>query len=135
VYPKGTTNFNEVLSSVVNQYISINSLSGCTTSSISSQWFVNIVFNNVEVYNELFFEGTGWNSVDCGTPLESSSPCDTQWLTNLTDGLDSLQTLGLDYYFNGDNTTVTIFNTNCANQNLGWNVKINVGLTFAISCL
>jgi hypothetical protein len=135
VYPKGTTNFNEVLNSVVNQYISDNELIGCSTSSISSQWFVNIVFNNVEVYNELFFEGTGWNSVDCGTPLQSSSPCNTQWLTNLRYGLESLQTLGLDYYFNDDNTTVTIFNTNCANKNLGWTVKINVGLTFAISCL
>jgi len=52
----------------------------------------------------------------------------------LTNSLDNLLPLGLDYYFNNDNTMVTVFNSNCSNKDLGWNIKINVGINFTISC-
>ena len=129
VYPFGgkVSNFNGVLSSVVRSYVISNELVNCNNTSVVSQWYVNITFNNVLIVNDWFFNGVGVNST-------LSAPTNEQWVTSLRYSLDSLLPRGLDYYFNATNTTVTIFNTNCADKDLGWNIKIDVGINFTISC-
>lgn len=129
VYPFGgkVSNFNGVLNSVVRTYVVNNELFDCNNSSVTSQWYVDITFNNVLIIHNWFFDGVGVNST-------LSAPTNQQWVTSLRYSLDSLLPRGLDYYFNATNTTVTIFNTNCADKDLGWNIKIDVGINFTISC-
>jgi hypothetical protein len=129
VYPFGgnVSNFNGVLNSVVSSYIGDNDLINCTNSSIKSQWYVNVTFNNTLIINDWFFSGSGLNET-------FSAPTNEKWVTSLRYSLDGLLPRGLDYYFNETYTTVTIFNTNCADKNLGWNIKIDVGINFTISC-
>jgi hypothetical protein len=121
------SDFNGVLNSVVNRYISNNELVDCSSTSVISQWYVNITFNNTLIINDWFFSGSGVNST-------ISAPTNEKWVTSLRYSLNGLLTKGLDYYFNATNTTVTIFNTNCVDKNLGWNIKIDVGINFTISC-
>jgi hypothetical protein len=129
VYPFGgnVSNFNGVLNSVVNSYIGDNELINCTNSSIKSQWYVNVTFNNTLIINDWFFSGSALNET-------FSAPTNQKWVTSLRYSLDGLLPRGLDYYFNEAYTTVTIFNTNCADKDLGWNIKIDVGINFTISC-
>jgi hypothetical protein len=94
---------------------------------VNSQWYVNVTFNDTLIINDWFFSGSGVNST-------ISAPTNEKWVTSLRYSLNGLLTRGLDYYFNETYTTVTIFNTNCADKDLGWNIKIDVGINFTISC-
>jgi hypothetical protein len=129
VYPFGgrVSNFNGVLNSVINSYTVDNELVDCESSSVISQWYVNVTFNDTLIINDWFFSGSAVNQI-------YSAPTNEKWVTSLRYSLNGLLTMGLDYYFNETYTTVTIFNTNCADKDLGWNIKIDVGINFTISC-
>ena len=129
VYPFGgkVSNFNGVLNSVINSYIKNNELDNCDNTSVTSQWYVDVTFNDVLIIHDWFFSGSAVNQI-------YSVPTNEKWVTSLRYSLDGLLPRGLDYYFNEDYTTVTIFNTNCANKDLGWTIKIDVGINFIISC-
>jgi hypothetical protein len=121
------SNFNGVLNSVITSYIKNNGLVNCENTSVTSQWYVNVTFNDTLIINDWFFSGSAVNQT-------YSAPTNEKWVTSLRYSLDGLLPRGLDYYFNEDYTTVTIFNTNCANKDLGWTIKIDVGINFTISC-
>ena len=129
VYPFGgkVSNFNGVLNSVITSYIKNNGLVNCENTSVTSQWYVNVTFNDTLIINDWFFSGSAVNQT-------YSAPTNEKWVTSLRYSLDGLLPRGLDYYFNEDYTTVTIFNTNCVNKDLGWTIKIDVGINFIISC-
>jgi len=64
VYPFGgkVSNFNGVLNSVISNYTTNNELVDCVSTSVISQWYVNITFNDVLIISNLFFDGVGVNS-------------------------------------------------------------------------
>jgi hypothetical protein len=144
-------NFNNVLASVINNWL--NPASGvvleasCDVNTTNSEWFVDININGSNIIQYPFFNGTGYNSISCGTePVtqtsNSSSPCVSLWETALDDSLAQLISLGYDYayeYSDGQNmgdppTKVRIWNINCSSNPIIDKIQIRVGVQFTMSC-
>jgi hypothetical protein len=144
-------NFNNVLASVINNWL--NPASGvvlaasCNVNTTNSEWFVDININGSNIIQYPFFNGTGYNSISCGTePVtqtsNSSSPCVSLWETALDDSLAQLISLGYDYayeYSDGQNmgdppTKVRIWNINCSSKPIIDKIQIRVGVQFTMSC-
>jgi len=149
-YPNGVDElgFNLVLTDVIENWV-INEIgfdlnnSGCDTTTINSDWFVDLNINGT-ILQHLFFVGVGYNSIDCGT-IFSSSPCLSDWDTALDNCLQRIITLGYDYRYetinntpiSGDDTNavlVRIWNTNCSTTPLVETLSISVGINFNITC-
>jgi hypothetical protein len=121
--------FAGVLGYTLNQYLTDNgySLENCETSSLNSEWFVDIRLNDVVVVQNSFFNGVGYSNPSL------SYPDNTTWEIALMSALDDLKIYGYDYYLT-DNGTVVIFNSICSENDSGTNLKINVGINFEIIC-
>jgi len=149
-YPNGVDElgFNLVLADVIENWV-INEIgfdlnnSGCDTTTINSDWFVDLNINGT-ILQYPFFVGVGYNSIDCGT-IFSSSPCLSDWDTALDNCLQQIITLGYDYRYetinntpiSGDDTNavlVRIWNTNCSTTPLVETLSISVGINFNITC-
>ena len=132
IYPWDTTpaiqNFGGVLNIVLNNYLNANgyNIMNCDQTSISTEWYVNIKFNENLIVNYKFFDGVGLNS-----PL--STPTPTQWLDALNSQLDELLNYGLNYVILDNNLSIT--NLTCNNFVLGNEFELNVGINFDISCI
>ena len=151
-YPKGVDElgFNLVLTGLIENWFNnqnsggINlDTSGCDTNSITSEWFVDLNINGT-ILQYPFFNGIGYNTIDCGT-IFSSSPCISDWNTALDNSLQQIISLGYDYRYetmtnnitNGDNieaVLVRVWNTNCSVNPLDDTIYINVGINFNITC-
>jgi hypothetical protein len=149
-YPNGVDElgFNLVLTDVIENWV-INEIgfdlnnSGCDTTTINSDWFVDLNINGT-ILQYPFFVGVGYNSIDCGT-IFSSGPCLSDWDTALDNCLQQIITLGYDYRYetinntpiSGDDTNavlVRIWNTNCSTTPLVETLSISVGINFNITC-
>lgn len=131
IYPWDTTpsiqNFGGVLNIVLTNYLNANgyNIINCDQTSISTEWYVNIKFNGVNIINYKFFDGVGLN-------LSLSSPTAAQWLSALNSQLDELLNYGLNYVILDNNLSVT--NLTCDNFVLGNEFELNVGINFDIAC-
>jgi hypothetical protein len=150
VYPWGksptVTSFDGVLGDVLNKYLKNhgypNGISDCGetgTSSLNSQWFVEILLNDVVLIRNFFFNGVGYATNLSPCVEGTSSPCSSLWYSSLKIALDDLKDYGYDYYFsdtNKDNMDdeVNIYNLICDVPRTGMNFKLNVGINFNILC-
>lgn len=130
IYPWGgdpsVTSFGVVL----NQLLQDNNFTGptCSLNTLITTWYVDLILNgNVLAHNE-FFTGYG-NS----NPI-ASYPSQSDWLTALGDSLSDLQSEGLGYVIN-ENDTVTIYNNNCIPLSVTQDFRIDVGINFNLLCL
>jgi hypothetical protein len=129
-YNSGTiVNFNGLLGYVINNYLTSNgqSLNDCQLNTLKTEWFVNIVIDNITVVNLPFFSGVGYVDSILGSPTISN------WDNALVVALNDLKNYGYDYYFT-NNETVVIYNTVCSTSDVGLNFKLNVGINFNITC-
>lgn len=100
----------------------------CNINSLISTWYVDLILNgNILVHNE-FFTGYG-NS----NPI-ASYPSQSDWLNALETSLTNLQSEGLNYVINNDDT-VTVYNGNCIPLSVTQDFKIDVGINFNLLCL
>ena len=127
VYPN--TQFNGVLGTVLNAYLNDNgyNLSGCSATTLSSEWFVELYIDNSLKISLPFFNGVGY------TLPEISSPSNSVWYQALLIALDDLETFGYDYYIT-DSGNVAIYNIICDVSRIGVNFEIKVGINFNILC-
>jgi hypothetical protein len=144
--------FDLVLSDVVNN--SLNPplgptpvLFNCDFNSISSQWFVDIRINGVNIPQSPFFYGAGlYNTPNCVLHnITDSYPCLNDWNYSLDQTLQQMISLGYDYryedmsgnilgYEDSNAVMVRIWDTNCSSTQIMKTITINVGVQFNIVC-
>lgn len=118
----GINNFQSILTNAINTSINNSGyqISDCIMNTLSTQWYVNIKLDNVELFNEYFFSGFGQNDY----------PTNEQWFNAVENTLLYLYQYDLQHSLNGSNLTVS--NIGCQNlypdSVFEVNIKINVDL-------
>ena len=129
IYPWGSnptvTSFAVVLNSLLQSQGYI--LPGCDLNSLESTWYIDLVLNGNTLVHDEFFTGYGNTS-----PI-ASYPSQNDWITALESSLSNLQSEGLNYVIN-TNDTVTVYNGNCIPLSVTQDFKINVGINFNLLC-
>jgi hypothetical protein len=130
----GTGNFQQtfavVLGNVLNAYldsISTN-LNDCILNTLVSNWFVEIKIDGDIVYSQPFFTGYGF------TDPNFSVPQDQDWIDGVTNGMNSLDSMGYDYILNYEENKLFVYNQICSSNDVGINFELNIGINFTISC-
>jgi len=120
--------FDGILGTVLNTYLnSIGySLNQCQLNTLTSEWFVVVQIDNVQVVSYPAYYGVGYTG-----PL--SSPSTSEWDFALNLALSNLDSLGYGYYF-GTTDDVIIYDMSCSKDKVGVNIKIDVGINFNIFC-
>jgi hypothetical protein len=123
------SNLSSILNNRLNNYLTSQGLTttDCILSTLKSTWFVDLRFNDVPVVTESFFNGIGYNTPGL------SNPTTTDWDNALVTALDSLSSLGYDYYLTNEDTII-IYGTVCGLDLNDLNFKLNVGINFNILC-
>ena len=119
------TNFGSVLSQVLVNYI--GSLNGCNLNGLTTEWIIDLSYNNVVVVSLPFFNGVAFTFPGISFPTTSD------WNTALTTALNSLAIYGLDYYYTEDDKVV-VFNVLCSVDDTGIEFKIDLRINFDIYC-
>jgi hypothetical protein len=121
--------FTGVLGVLLNNYLTSNGyiLNDCVVNSLNTEWFVDLRLNDVPVVTESFFNGIGYNTPGL------SNPTTTDWDNALVTALDSLSSLGYDYYLTNEDTII-IYGTVCGLDLNDLNFKLNIGINFNILC-
>jgi hypothetical protein len=129
IYPWGSnptvTSFAVVLNSLLQSQGYV--LTGCDLNSLESTWYIDLVLNGNTLVHDEFFTGYGNTS-----PI-ASYPSQNDWITALESSLSNLQSEGLNYVINTDDT-VTVYNGNCIPLSVTQDFKINVGINFNLLC-
>jgi hypothetical protein len=122
------TSFGGVLGLTLNSYLTANglTLTNCQLDTLQTTWYVNAKLDGNVIVNYPFFTGVGYNNI-------ISIPTDTQWVNGIQSGFTDLQTYGLNYYIN-NNDTITVYNNNCVPLSVTQNFEFNVGINFNILC-
>ena len=122
-YP--TDDYNVILSKLVQQVVP--NLTLCDQNGLSSEWFIELLINDMVVVSYPFFNGVGMSN------SQYSYPTDYDWEFSLTQALNSLANFGYDYsYTEGD--FVVVYNSVCSVSDVGFNFKINLKINFDIYC-
>jgi hypothetical protein len=123
------TNFNGVLGQLMTNYLVANgfNLSDCDFNGMTSEWFVDLMIDDVTVVSYSFFDGIGYSS-----PIYSV-PTIAEWDSALLIGLESLKDYGYNYYLTTTDTVI-LSNQVCSVSEIGINFKLNVGINFNILC-
>jgi hypothetical protein len=121
--------FSSILGVVINNYLTANgkTVDDCELNGLTTQWFVDIRLNDVEIVKNFFFNGVGY-----GTP-NLSSPSNTQWYNSLVSSLDDLSNYGYDYYLTDDGNVV-VYNSICDENSQGLVFSVNVGINLNLCC-
>jgi len=119
-------NFGSVLSEVVTNSIIVD-LSTCDLNGLTSEWILELSYNNSVVVSIPFFYGVAY------TIPGVSYPTQTLWDITLTNALNSLAIYGLDYYYT-TNDTVVVYNVVCSVNDTGIEFKIDLKINFDIYC-
>jgi hypothetical protein len=133
VYPWDTNpyinSFGNVLGDTLNGYLSSNGLTfgDCDMNTLQTTWYVNVKFNGNDIINYPFFNGVGYNN-----PL--SVPSGQTWVDAIQTSFVDLQTYGLSYYLNDDETSFTVFNSTCIPLSVVQSFELNVGINFNLLC-
>jgi len=101
-------------------------LNSCQLSTLTSEWFVILLVDNVPFVTYPAYQGVGYTG-----PL--SSPSTSEWDFALNIALSNLDSYGYGYYF-GTNDDVIIYDMSCSTDKVGVNIKIDVGINFNILC-
>ena len=130
VYPWGSNPLITSFAVVLNQLLQNKGLvqPNCDPNTLESTWYVDLVLNGDLLSHYEFFTGYG------NTSPTASYPSNTVWLSALQSALSNLQSEGLDYVINSDDT-VTIYNSNCIPLSVTQNFEINVGINFNLLCI
>jgi len=118
-----------VLGSILNNYLSVNGyeLNDCLLNTLQSNWYIELkVSGNTIVQNE-FFTGNTYSIAPFNAPTE------TQYYNALISALNSLKSLGYDYYLT-DSNTVVVYNQVCSTDDSGFTFSIDIGINFKIYC-
>jgi hypothetical protein len=120
----GITSFSQVLYSVLNSYLNSQglTLSECNTSSLVSEWFVDVRIDGNIMFQTPFFTGYGTGQV----------PTNNQWKAALLLNLSQLVNDGYYFYVNGN--VVTVYKLACAEDDIPSTLEINVGINIDITC-
>jgi hypothetical protein len=123
------TTITGVLGKVLNTYLINNGyeLNDCVLNSLTSEWYIQLKINNIVVIETPFFNGTTYSFAPLNAPTES------QYYTALISSLNSLKTMGYDYYIT-ENNTVVVFNQLCQTNENGFVFTIDIGINFQIFC-
>ena len=101
-------------------------LNSCDLTTLQSEWFCELILNNMVVQKNSFFIGSGY------TTPNVSYPSQTDWDLVLVQSLSGLLNNGYDYYLT-DNNTVILSTNNCNGNDIS-TFKINIGINFNIIC-
>ena len=126
--PKVLT-MTSVLGKTLNNYLSANGyeLNDCLLDSLTSEWYIDLKISGVSVVTNYFFNGNTYNLPPFNAPTE------TQYYNALISALNSLKSLGYDYYLT-DTNTVVVFNQLCSTDESGFTFNIDIGINFQIFC-
>lgn len=129
IYPWGSNPTITSFAVVLNQLLLANGYTppDCNLNSLQSTWYVDLTLNGVNLVHNEFFTGYG------NTNPIASYPSQSEWMTALETSLSNLQTEGLDYVINNDET-VTIYNGNCIPLSVTQDFRIDVGINFNLLC-
>ena len=118
-----------VLGNVLNNYLNTNGyeLNDCLLNSLTSEWFIDLKVSGVSIVQYSFFNGSTYSIVPFNAPTQ------TQYYNGLISALNSLKTLGYDYYLT-NNDTVVVYNQNCSIDDGGLIFNIDIGINFQIYC-
>jgi hypothetical protein len=118
-----------VLGSVLNDYLSNNGyeLNDCLLNTLQSEWYIDLKVSGVSVIQNVFFNGNTYGIAPFNAPTE------TQYYNALISALNSLKSLGYDYYLT-DSNTVVIYNQVCSTDDSGFVFNIDIGINFKIYC-
>ena len=124
------SNFGSVLGKLLNEYLTSVGYNpnNCSLNNLTTQWYVDIRIDDVQVVSYPFFNGIGYNFI----PL--SYPTTSDWDTAIVSALNLLKPLGYDYYFT-TNDTIVVYNQICTIPETDINFKLNVGINFSIYCI
>jgi hypothetical protein len=120
----GVNSFSQILYLTLKNYLSSQNiqLSDCVTSTLVSNWFVDVrIDGNIVVQNQ-FFTGYGLNQV----------PTNNLWKSSLILYLSQLVNDGYYFFVNGN--TVTVYSLTCAQDETPSTLQINVGINIDITC-
>jgi nucleoside-specific outer membrane channel protein Tsx len=102
-------------------------MNNCDLNSLTTEWFVDVRINSVQVISYSFFNGFGYNN------LITSAPSLSAWKNALTFALEDLVNLGYDYYFTNKGRLV-VYSLLCPEEEQQFDFKLNVGINFSILC-
>jgi hypothetical protein len=120
----GINSFSQIFYSVLNNYLVSQglTLSNCITSSIVSNWFVDVRIDGNIMFQSQFFTGIGLSQV----------PTNNQWKSALLLYLSQLINDGYYFFVNGN--TITVYKLACAEDDIPSTLQINVGINIDITC-
>ena len=118
------SNFNGILSNRLQNFLTESglTLNDCITSTLQTQWIVEMKLGDEYLIYEPFYTGNGLNDV----------PSRSMWKNAVGEYLDNLYDYGLNYFVNGNILNVT--NMDCIPKNLNSTLSLNVGINISISC-
>ena len=118
------SNFNGILSNRLQNFLTESglTLNDCITSTLQTQWIVEMKLGDEYLIYEPFYTGNGLNDV----------PSRSMWKNAVGEYLDNLYDYGLNYFVNGNILNVT--NLDCLPKNLDNTLSLNVGINISISC-
>ena len=130
VYPwlngdASVSNFQGILANRLQNFLTEEglTLNECITSTLTTQWYVDMRIGDEVLIFAPFYEGFGLNDV----------PSRSLWKNTLSANLDNLYNYGLNYFINGNILNVT--NMDCVPKNLDQTLSLNVGINLSISCV
>jgi hypothetical protein len=123
------TSISGVLGKILNNYLNNNGyeLNDCVLNTLTSEWYIELKINNVTMVQTPFFSGVTYSFVPFNAPTQ------TEYYNALVSSLNSLKTMGYDYYFT-DNDTVVVYNQTCQTDDNGLELTIDIGINFQIYC-
>jgi hypothetical protein len=118
------SNFDGILQNRLQNFLSESglTLNDCITSTLQTQWIVEMKLGDEYLIYEPFYTGFGLNDV----------PSRSMWKNAVGEYLDNLYEYGLNYFVNGNILNVT--NMDCVPKNLNSTLSLNVGINISISC-
>jgi hypothetical protein len=116
--------FEAILGNRINNMLSQSglTLNECYTSSVLTDWYVDLKINGQQIIKELIYTGYGI----------SDTPSDTQWRLALIQYLPQLINYQYAYVLNGN--TLTISNLLCLEDTTPTSVSLDIGINININC-
>jgi len=117
--------FEAILGNRINNMLSQSglTLNECYTSSVLTDWYVDLKINGQQIIKEPFYRGYGI----------TATPSDTQWRFALIQYLPQLINYQYAYVLNGN--TLTISNLLCLEDTTPTSVSLDIGINININCM
>ena len=117
--------FEAILGNRINNMLSQSglTLNECYTSSVLTDWYVDLKIDGQQIIKELIYTGYGI----------SDTPSDTQWRLALIQYLPQLINYQYAYVLNGN--TLTISNLLCLEDTTPTSVSLDIGINININCM